>query len=91
MFSNNISATFQQTKKGESFTYDTLFAKSDTQLILSYNIILKLIIPILQPFGNIFPIFHKALFLLFLVQITIAKIPPVNIYNLNSYTYKLGI
>ena len=38
MFSNNISATFQQTKKGESFTYDTLFAKSDTQLILSYNI-----------------------------------------------------
>ena len=23
MFSNNISATFQQTKKGESFTYDT--------------------------------------------------------------------
>ena len=60
MFSNNISATFQQTKKGESFTYDTLFAKSDTQLILSYNIILKLIIPILQPFGNIFPIFHKA-------------------------------
>ena len=91
MFSNNISATFQQTKKGESFTYDTLFAKSDTQLILSYNIILKLIIPILQPFGNIFPIFHKALFLLFLVQITIAKIPSVNIYNQISYTYKLGI
>ena len=91
MFSNNISATFQQTKKGESFTYDTLFAKSDTQLILSYNIILKLIIPILQPFGNIFPIFHKALFLLFLVQITIAKIPPVKIYNQNSYTYKFGI
>ena len=23
MFSNNISVTFQQTKKGESFTYDT--------------------------------------------------------------------
>ena len=68
-----------------------LFTKSDTQLILSYNIILKLIIPILQPFGNIFPIFHKALFLLFLVQITIAKIPPVNIYNQNSYTYKFGI
>ena len=27
----------------------------------------------------------------FLVQITIAKIPPVNIYNPNSYTYKFGI
>ena len=23
MFSNNISVTFQQTKKGESFTYDS--------------------------------------------------------------------
>ena len=78
MFSNNISVTFQQTKKGESLTYDPpSLLKSDTQLILSYNIILKLIIPILQPFGNIFSIFHKALFLLFLVQITIAKIPPV--------------
>ena len=92
MFSNNISVTFQQTKKGESLTYDTpSLLKPDTQLILSYNIILKLIIPILQPFGNIFPIFHKALFLLFLVQIKIAKIPPVNIYNQNSYTYKFGI
>ena len=92
MFSNNISVTFQQTKKGDSLTYDPpSLLKSDTQLILSYNIILKLIIPILQPFGNIFPIFHKALFLLFLVQITIAKIPPVNIYNQNSYTYKFGI
>ena len=61
MFSNNISVTFQQTKKSESLTYDTpSLQKPDTQLILSYNIILKLIIPILQPFGNIFPIFHKA-------------------------------
>jgi len=78
MFSNNISVTFQQTKKGESLTYDPpSLLKSDTQLILPYNIIHKLIIAILQPFGNIFPIFHKALYLLFLVQITIAKIPPV--------------
>ena len=58
MFSNNISVTFQQTKKGESFTYDTPSLLNQT-LNLSYNIILKLIIPILQPFGNIFPIFHK--------------------------------
>ena len=36
-----------------------LFTKSDTQLILSYNIILKLTIPILQPFRNIFPFFKK--------------------------------
>ena len=98
ILSNNLYYVFQQhisnipTKKGESFTYDTpSLLKPDTQLILSYNIILKLIIPILQPFGNILPIFHKALFLLFLVQITIAKIPPVNIYYLNSYTYKFGI
>ena len=91
MFSNNISVTLQQTKKVNHLLMTHLFTKSDTQLILSYNIILKLIIPILQPFGNIFPIFHKALFLLFLVQITIAKIPPVNIYNQNSYTYKFGI
>ena len=99
IFSNNLYYVFQQhisniptNKKGWIiYLWHTLFAKSDTQLILSYNIILKLIIPILQPFGNIFPIFHKALFLLFLVQITIAKIPPVNIYNQNSYTYKFGI
>ena len=84
------SVTFQQTKKGESFTYDTPSLLNQTHN-LSYNIILKLIIPILQPFGNIIPIFHKALFLLFLVQITIAKIPPVNIYNQNSYTYKFWI
>ena len=98
-FSNNLYYVFQQhisniptNKKGWIiYLWHTLFAKSDTQLILSYNIILKLIIPILQPFGNIFPIFHKALFLLFLVQIKIAKIPPVNIYNQNSYTYKFGI
>ena len=65
MFFNNISVIFQQ-KEGESLTYDPpSLLKSDTQLILSCNIILKLIIPILQPFGNIFPIFHKALFLLF--------------------------
>ena len=91
IFSNNLYYVFQQhisniptNKKGWIiYLWHTLFAKSDTQLILSYNIILKLIIPILQPFGNIFPIFHKALFLLFLVQITIAKIPPVNIYNQN--------
>ena len=92
IFSNNLYYVFQQhisniptNKKGWIiYLWHTLFAKSDTQLILSYNIILKLIIPILQPFGNIFPIFHKALFLLFLVQIKIAKIPPVNIYNQNS-------
>ena len=97
IFSNNLYYVFQQhisntptNKKGWIiYLWHTLFAKSDTQLILSY--ILKLIIPILQPFGNIFPIFHKALFLLFLVQITIAKIPPVNIYNQNSYTYKFWI
>ena len=99
IFSNNLYYVFQQhisniptNKKGWIINlWHTLFAKSDTQLILSYNIILKLIIPILQPFGNIFPIFHKALFLLFLVQITIAKIPPVNIYNQISYTYKFWI
>ena len=99
IFSNNLYYVFQQhisniptNKKGWIiYLWHTLFAKTRTQLILSYSIILKLIIPILQPFGNIFPIFHKALFLLFLVQITIAKIPPVNIYNQNSYTYKLGI
>ena len=99
IFSNNLHYVFQQhisniptNKKGWIiYLWHTLFAKSDTQLILSYNIILKLIIPILQPFGNIFPIFHKALFLLFLVQITIAKIPTVKIYNQNSYTYKFGI
>ena len=99
IFSNNLYYVFQQhisniptNKKGWIiYLWHTLFAKSDTQLILSYNIILKLIIPILQPLWNIFPIFHKALFLLFLVQITIAKIPPVNIYNQNSYTYKFGI
>ena len=87
MFYNNISVTLQQTKKGESFTYDTPSLLNQTHNS-SYNIILKLIIPMLQPFDNIFPIFHKALFLLFLVQITIAKIPPVNIYNQNSYIYK---
>ena len=59
MFSNNISVTFQQTKKSESFTYDTPSLLNQTHN-LSYNIILKLIIPILQPFRNIFPIFHKA-------------------------------
>ena len=59
MFSNNISATFQQTKKGESLTYDTPSLLNQIHN-LSYNIILKLIITILQPFGNIFPIFHKA-------------------------------
>ena len=67
-FSNNLYYVFQQhisiiptNKKGWIiYLWHTLFAKSDTQLILSYNIILKLIIPILQPFGNIFPIFHKA-------------------------------
>ena len=72
-FSNNLYYVFQQhisniptNKKGWIINlWHTLFAKSDTQLILSYNIILKLIIPILQPFGNFFPIFHKALFLLF--------------------------
>ena len=69
------SVTIQQTKKGESFTYDTPSLLNQTHN-LSYNIILKLIIPILQPFGNIFPIFHKALFLLFLVQITIEKYLP---------------
>ena len=53
------SVTFQQTKKGESFTYDTPSLLNQTHN-LSYNIILKLIIPILQPFGNILPIFHKA-------------------------------
>ena len=93
ILSNNLYYVFQQhisnipTKKGESFTYDTPSLLNQTHN-LSYNIILKLIIPILQPFGNIFPIFHKALFLLFLVQIKIAKIPSVNIYNQNSYTYK---
>ena len=68
IFSNNLYYVFQQhisniptNKKGWIiYLWHTLFAKSDTQLILSYNIILKLIIPILQPFGNIFPIFHKA-------------------------------
>ena len=95
IFSNNLYYVFQQpigniptNKKGRIiYLQHTLFAKSGTQLILPYKIILKLIIPILQPFRNIFPIFHKALFLFFLVQITIAKIPPVNIYNQNSYTY----
>ena len=34
MFSNNLSATFQQTKKGESLTYDTpSLLKSDAQLM----------------------------------------------------------
>ena len=73
IFSNNLYYVFQQhisniptNKKGWIiYLWHTLFAKTRTQLILSYNIILKLIIPILQPFGNIFPIFHKALFLLF--------------------------
>ena len=68
IFSNNLYYVFQQhisniptNKKGWIINlWHTLFAKSDTQLILSYNIILKLIIPILQPFGNIFPNFHKA-------------------------------
>ena len=96
IFSNNLYYVFQQhisnipTKKGESFTYDTPSLLNQTHN-WSYNIIHKLIISILQPFGNIIPIFHKALFLLFLVQITIAKIPPVNIYNQNSYTYKFWI
>ena len=99
IFSNNLYYVFQQhisniptNKKGWIiYLWHTLFAKSDAQLILPYNIIHKLIIAILQPSGNIFSIFHKALFLLFLVQITIAKIPPVNIYNQNSYTYKFWI
>lgn len=73
IFSNNLYYVFQQhisniptnKKRWIIYLWHTLFAKSDTQLILSYNIIPKLIIPILQPFGNIFPIFHKALFLLF--------------------------
>ena len=61
MFSNNLSVTFQQTKKGESLTYDTpSLLKSDAQLILPYNIIHKLIISVLQPCWNIFSIFHKA-------------------------------
>ena len=61
MFSNNLSATFQQTKKGESLTYDTpSLLKSDAQLSLPYNIIHKLVITILQPFWNFFSIFHKA-------------------------------
>ena len=85
IFSNNLYYVFQQhisniptNKKGWIiYLWHTLFAKSDAQLILPYNIIHKLIIAILQPSGNIFSIFHKALFLLFLVQITIAKIPPV--------------
>ena len=67
IFSNNLYYVFQQhisniptNKKGRIiYLQHTLFAKSGTQLILPYKIILKLIIPILQPFRNIFPFFKK--------------------------------
>ncbi len=61
MFSNNISGNIPTNKKvNHLLMTHPLLLESDTQLILSYNIILELIIPILQPFRNIFSIFHKA-------------------------------
>ena len=68
ILSNNLYYVFRQhisniptiKKRWIIYLWHTLLAKSDTQLILSYKIIHKLIISILQPFGNIFSIFHKA-------------------------------
>ena len=39
MFPNNISVTFQQTKKGESFTYDTpsLFRRDGATSVLGIS------------------------------------------------------
>lgn len=82
IFSNNLYYVFQQhisniptNKKEWIINLCPPLCKNQTHN-WSYNIILKLIISILQPCRNIFPIFHKALFLLFLVQIKIAKYLP---------------
>ena len=70
-FSNNLYYVFQQhisiipTNKKGWIIYLWHTSLLNQTHNWSYLIILKLIIPILQPFGNIFPIFHKALFLLF--------------------------
>ena len=37
MFSNNISVTFQQTKKGESLTYDTPSVNIYNQISYTYK------------------------------------------------------
>ena len=75
MFSNNISVTFQQTKKGESLTYELDLLRTNSVPTLSLRKVCKVCSKHIKIHSSSIRPFQ----------------PPVNIYNLNSYTYKLGI